>query len=104
MALINALSSHTALRRVVHRPSTTICAGGFLRVDYLTGYLGAYGTLLALARRAVDGGSYKVNVSLCQSGMFLHRQERLDYTGLNLGISTEEANALQMESDTTYAT
>ena len=35
MALINALSSHTALRRVVHRPSTTICAGGFLRVDYL---------------------------------------------------------------------
>jgi crotonobetainyl-CoA:carnitine CoA-transferase CaiB-like acyl-CoA transferase len=44
--------------------------------DYTTGYLGAYGVLLALARRAREGGSYHVRVSLCQSGMFIQRQGR----------------------------
>ncbi len=42
--------------------------------DYTTGYLAAYGVMLALARRAVEGGSYHVRVSLCQSGMFIQRQ------------------------------
>ncbi|MBP8305692.1 MAG: CoA transferase [Burkholderiaceae bacterium] len=41
--------------------------------DYTTGYLAAYGVMLALARRAVEGGSYHVRVSLCQSGMFIQR-------------------------------
>ncbi len=36
--------------------------------DYTTGYLGTYGVLLALARRAREGGSYHVRVSLCRSG------------------------------------
>ncbi|OKO67502.1 acyl-CoA transferase, partial [Bradyrhizobium sp. NAS80.1] len=35
--------------------------------DYMTGYLAAYGVMLALARRAREGGSYSVHVSLCQS-------------------------------------
>lgn len=42
--------------------------------DYLTGYLGALGVMLALARRAKEGGSYEVNVSLCQSAMFIQRR------------------------------
>lgn len=42
--------------------------------DYLTGYLAAYGTMLALARRAREGGSWNVQVSLCQSAMFYQRQ------------------------------
>ena len=46
--------------------------------DYTTGYLGAYGVLLALARRAREGGSYHVRVSLCQSGMFIQRQGRTE--------------------------
>ena len=33
--------------------------------------------MLALARRAVEGGSYHVRVSLCQSGMFIQRQGML---------------------------
>ena len=45
--------------------------------DYTTGYLAAYGVMLALARRAVEGGSYHVRVSLCQSGMFIQRQGML---------------------------
>lgn len=42
--------------------------------DYLTGYMGAIGVMLALARRAKEGGSYEVNVSLCQSAMFIQRR------------------------------
>nr|WP_314076072.1 CoA transferase [uncultured Roseococcus sp.] len=42
--------------------------------DYLTGYLAAFGAMVALARRAREGGSYHVQVSLCQSAMFYQRQ------------------------------
>jgi len=70
--------------------------------DYSTGYLGAYGTLLALARRAVEGGSYHVKVSLCRSAMFLQDQGRVDYPREGMGISVEEARSLQMDSETTY--
>src|SRR5262249_16174612 len=52
--------------------------------DYTTGYLAAYGVLLALARRAREGGSYHVRVSLCQSGMFIYRQGKLVFPGLGL--------------------
>ncbi|MFF9559963.1 CoA transferase [Streptomyces albus] len=46
--------------------------------DFLTGFLGGYGAMLALARRAREGGSYHVTVSLCQSAMLLQRQGVLD--------------------------
>lgn len=42
--------------------------------DYLTGYLAAFGAMLALSRRAREGGSYHVQASLCQSAMFYQRQ------------------------------
>ena len=47
--------------------------------DYTTGYNGAYGVLLALARRAREGGSYHVEVSLCRSGMYMYRQGHVSY-------------------------
>ena len=40
-------------------------------IDYLTGYLMAFGTLLALARRAREGGSWLVRISLAQTGRWL---------------------------------
>ncbi len=70
--------------------------------DYSTGYLGAYGILLALARRATEGGSYHVKVSLCQSGMFLYRQGKVDFSATDMDLSPAEGLALQMESDTAY--
>ncbi|MBL4907376.1 MAG: CoA transferase [Sneathiella sp.] len=70
--------------------------------DYMTGYLGAYGTMLALAKRAVEGGSYHVKVSLCQSAMFLQRQGRVEYTEEGMGLSQEDVAPLQIDSDTTY--
>jgi crotonobetainyl-CoA:carnitine CoA-transferase CaiB-like acyl-CoA transferase len=42
--------------------------------DFLTGFLAGFGAMLALARRAREGGTYRVQVSLCQSAMLLHRQ------------------------------
>jgi crotonobetainyl-CoA:carnitine CoA-transferase CaiB-like acyl-CoA transferase len=39
--------------------------------DYTTGYLAAFGALVALARRAREGGSYRVRASLCQTGMWI---------------------------------
>ncbi len=41
--------------------------------DYTTGYLAAFGTLVALARRTREGGSYHVRASLSQTGMWLHK-------------------------------
>jgi crotonobetainyl-CoA:carnitine CoA-transferase CaiB-like acyl-CoA transferase len=40
--------------------------------DYTTGYLAALGVLAALLRRATEGGSWAVRVSLCRSGMYMH--------------------------------
>jgi len=41
--------------------------------DYTTGYLAAYGTLLAIVNRMEQGGSWHVKASLCQTGMWLTR-------------------------------
>ncbi|HTZ38260.1 MAG TPA: CoA transferase [Stellaceae bacterium] len=40
-------------------------------IDYLTGYLMAFGALVALARRAREGGSWLVRCSLAQTGRWL---------------------------------
>ena len=39
--------------------------------DYTTGYLGAAGAMLALARRATEGGSWHVRVSLSRTAMWI---------------------------------
>ena len=43
-------------------------------IDYLTGYLTAFGALLALARRVTEGGSWLVSISLAQTGRWLVSQ------------------------------
>ena len=40
-------------------------------IDYLTGYLMAFGAMVALARRAREGGSWLVRASLAQTGRWL---------------------------------
>jgi crotonobetainyl-CoA:carnitine CoA-transferase CaiB-like acyl-CoA transferase len=40
-------------------------------IDYITGYLMAFGALAALARRAREGGSWLVRISLAQTGRFI---------------------------------
>ncbi len=41
--------------------------------DYTTGYLAAYGAMIALTRRAREGGSWLVRASLCQTAMWIGR-------------------------------
>ena len=66
--------------------------------DYTTGYLAAYGVLLALAKRAREGGSYHVRASLCQSGMFIYRQGKIAFPGLGLEPAPAELDAIRIES------
>jgi crotonobetainyl-CoA:carnitine CoA-transferase CaiB-like acyl-CoA transferase len=40
-------------------------------IDYITGYLMAFGAMVALARRATEGGSWLVRISLAQTGRWL---------------------------------
>jgi crotonobetainyl-CoA:carnitine CoA-transferase CaiB-like acyl-CoA transferase len=40
-------------------------------IDYLTGYLMAFGTTVALGRRVREGGSWLVRISLAQTGKWL---------------------------------
>ena len=42
-------------------------------LDYVTGYLAAFGVMVALARRTRDGGSYLVRLSLAQTGHWIDR-------------------------------
>ena len=70
--------------------------------DYTTGYMAAYGTLLALAMRARTGGSYHVRASLCQSGMFLQRQSRVALADQGIGIDRSQLDAVLLESTSGY--
>ena len=67
--------------------------------DYTTGYLAAYGVMLALARRATEGGSWHVRVSLCQSGMFIYRQGQVTQPVTGLDLSAAELDAIRLRSD-----
>ena len=57
-------------------------------IDYLTGYLMAFGGLVALARRAREGGSWLVRISLAQTGRWLVDQGQVPETALN-GVPSE---------------
>jgi crotonobetainyl-CoA:carnitine CoA-transferase CaiB-like acyl-CoA transferase len=69
--------------------------------DYTTGYLAAFGVLVALARRARVGGSYWVRVSLARTGMWIRG------LGLRRNLSAnpltgDEIAAMQDEKDTPW--
>jgi crotonobetainyl-CoA:carnitine CoA-transferase CaiB-like acyl-CoA transferase len=78
-----------------YRPKTLPAAAN----DYITGYLGAYGALLALARRAREGGSYHVRVSLCQTGMMIYDQGKVSALPENLNLGVSDVESLCIESD-----
>ncbi|HXQ17414.1 MAG TPA: CoA transferase [Caulobacteraceae bacterium] len=59
--------------------------------DYTTGFLAAFGSLIALQRRALYGGSYLVRVSLCQTGMWVR--------GLGIADEARVNGAQKLEDD-----
>jgi crotonobetainyl-CoA:carnitine CoA-transferase CaiB-like acyl-CoA transferase len=72
--------------------------------DYTTGYNGALGVLLALARRAREGGSYHVRVSLCRSGMYIYKQGKVSYQEADMGLTGAELNSIRIESQGGHGT
>ena len=59
-------------------------------LDHATGYLMAFGAMMAKARQAQEGGSWHVRVSLAQTGRWLWNLGRLEH-GLNTPDLTGEA-------------
>ncbi|HAL47089.1 MAG TPA: carnitine dehydratase [Dehalococcoidia bacterium] len=72
-------------------------------IDYLTGYLMAFGALIALTRRAQEGGSWLVRLSLAQTGNWLVGRGQAPIAELK-DVATEftpaELERWSMESDT----
>ncbi|MHB8577175.1 MAG: CoA transferase [Dehalococcoidia bacterium] len=74
-------------------------------LDYITGYLAAFGVMAALARRARDGGSYHVRVSLAQTGRWLTGLDRVAparVAAAPANLAPERLEALCMSSDTPF--
>lgn len=70
-------------------------------IDYLTGYLMAFGAAVALGRRAREGGSWLVRISLAQTGRWLVDRGEVDEAKLK-GVPKEfTADELAKWSTTT---
>ncbi len=72
-------------------------------IDYLTGYLMAFGAMVALARRAREGGSWLVRISLAQTGRWLVGRGQVPEAELKdvpKEFTPEELERWSMTSDT----
>jgi crotonobetainyl-CoA:carnitine CoA-transferase CaiB-like acyl-CoA transferase len=72
-------------------------------IDYVSGYLMAYGAVIALARRVREGGSWLVRVSLARTGKFIVDHGLLDdasLEGVPNDLSTHEIARLGTETQT----
>lgn len=86
----NAQAASGIMRLNGWNPENDIFAQGpaMAMNDYCTGYWGAYGVLEALKRRATEGGSWHVKVSLSQTARwFLRMEERYD---MSKALSSDE--------------
>jgi crotonobetainyl-CoA:carnitine CoA-transferase CaiB-like acyl-CoA transferase len=72
-------------------------------IDFLTGYLMAFGAMVALARRAREGGSWLVRISLAQTGRWLVERGQVPETELKKAqkeFTPAELERWSMTSDT----
>jgi crotonobetainyl-CoA:carnitine CoA-transferase CaiB-like acyl-CoA transferase len=56
-------------------------------LDHGSGWLAAWGAITALRRRAVEGGSWRVSVSLARTGQFLDSLGRTEVAGTEPDVS-----------------
>jgi len=70
-------------------------------VDHGTGYLAAFGAQIALARRAREGGSYLVRVSLAQTGRWVDGLGRVDGRDTP-DLTLEDVQDLVTDMDSLY--
>ncbi len=71
-------------------------------LDYTTGYLGALGVMRALARRAVEGGSWHVRVSLARTAIWIESLPRVALDASPSGIDFAAVRRHQMEMETAW--
>lgn len=71
-------------------------------LDYIAGYLGALGAMIGLARRAEQGGSWLVRVSLVQVAHWLAGLGTVDASAGRNELPETELAPLFMESDTAF--
>jgi len=62
-------------------------------LDHGTGYLAAFGVMVALKRRVEEGGSWMVRVSLAQTGQWINKLGRVD--GLSV-VNPEEKDIAEL--------
>ncbi|PWT75325.1 MAG: carnitine dehydratase [Proteobacteria bacterium] len=70
-------------------------------IDYVSGYIMAFGAMVALSRRAVEGGSWRVRVSLARTGRWIVDRGLLDNTALlhvPKELSEEQITSLTQET------
>ena len=68
-------------------------------IDYVSGYLMAFGAMVALARRTIEGGSWLVRVSLGRTGKWIvDRGYYEGFASLPAELSGEELKNLTMKS------
>jgi crotonobetainyl-CoA:carnitine CoA-transferase CaiB-like acyl-CoA transferase len=73
--------------------------------DYVTGYLLAFGAMVALERRAREGGSYVVRSSLTQAGMCVQRMGRANIEEAkeqSIMLPLEDLKKISIEEDTAF--
>ncbi|HWC30150.1 MAG TPA: CoA transferase, partial [Dehalococcoidia bacterium] len=71
-------------------------------LDYVSGYLLAFGIMRALALRAFEGGSYLVRVSLAQTGAWIQRLGRTDLD--ENGLWDDDVSELLVETPSAFGT
>ncbi len=72
-------------------------------IDYITGYLMAFGAIVALARRTAEGGSWLVRISLAQTGRWLVGRGEVptaQLTGVPREFTSAELERWTITSDT----
>jgi len=67
-------------------------------IDYVSGYLMAFGAIAALARRATEGGSWLVRVSLARTGKWIVDQGMAEGYATAAGLRKEELQSLIMQN------
>ncbi|MBV8084571.1 MAG: CoA transferase, partial [Chloroflexi bacterium] len=72
-------------------------------LDYTTGYLAAFATIVALRRRAREGGSWHVRLSLAQTGRFLAGLSRAaGWEGRSAELPPERMDELMTVRETPF--
>jgi len=95
--VVQAVSGMAAVEGGVEKPRFMPVSA----IDYVSGYLMAFGSMVALHRRATEGGSWLVTVSLARIGQWIVERGLLsaaEIAGLPADLTKEEIAALSIDS------